>query len=285
MKKSFCLFLFTLIIMQGYSQNDEIIKARMINLATLVVDYTTHEFEGGHMAYYLCPNCIQDSLPIIIDYSDPGDFGGITLKLNPSDDTIFSATIIWMGLGEISYPDTFHNVSPFINSDTLTIMPNDMKYLFVGNWLKKSVIDSAGADSAWQAIDSLRITYEFSKHNYRALAYLYPPQVGFFNPLKAKWIFFLYYADKTINIAEKLNTKCGLSLFPNPTKGIINFSSNFSYSEPLFFKLYNDCGAIVEEGSLMNNQIDIVNQRRGIYFLQIMNKKGKIIYNNKVLKL
>ena len=99
MKKCKPVFLLIgiLVHLNSYSQNDTIIKNGYVNIATLMVDFDTYAFEGGNMSYYVCPNCAVDSIPFLIDYNDPLDFGGITFYLSPVYDTVFNASIIWMG--------------------------------------------------------------------------------------------------------------------------------------------------------------------------------------------
>ncbi len=84
-----------------------------LNLAVLVVDYDTYVFEGGNLNYYKKCTCASDSLPFIPHYDPPGDFGGISFTINESGDTIFDATIIWMGTGQIYYPNSFSLQWPF----------------------------------------------------------------------------------------------------------------------------------------------------------------------------
>ena len=97
------------------------------NIAILVVDYLTYNFEGGTIQYYPLPSSITtDSLPFEIEYLPPSDFGHIIFKLIESHDTLFYGTIVWHGRGEIKYPkeilppDSFAR-TPYPINDPLSI--------------------------------------------------------------------------------------------------------------------------------------------------------------------
>jgi hypothetical protein len=79
---------------------------RFLAVACLVA-YETDEFEGGREVsfppYALPPT---DSLPRIVDYEPPGDFGSIAFEYVDTADTVFYGSIVWAGRGEMLVPDT-----------------------------------------------------------------------------------------------------------------------------------------------------------------------------------
>ena len=76
------------------------------SLILIKVDYLTYNFEG----YYEIPineiDYSNDSIPLSVNYFPPGDFGSIELIYNNSI-SVFNGTIVWMGLGQILYPENF----------------------------------------------------------------------------------------------------------------------------------------------------------------------------------
>lgn len=71
-----------------------------------------------------------------------------------------------------------------------------------------------------------------------------------------------------------------LVVYPNPTKGVFNIRSSSSY-ESQRYTLTNLYGAIVKQGKLENNQIDIADFATGVYLLKVeggmQTQYGKIV--------
>ncbi len=179
------------------NQSDTLINSDFLNFAVLIVDYDTYEFEGGNLSYYQhCVNCTEDSIPFEIFVIYPGDFGGITYNIQNTSETVFDATIIWMGTGQIVHPEEFTLSYPFNTINNMVEKPEHLEYY--NKYGTKVYTDSTfihAADSAWHVIESLEITKQFSENNYKVAIYLYPPSVGVFNPFAAKWIIFFYLDD------------------------------------------------------------------------------------------
>jgi hypothetical protein len=94
-------------------------------------------------------------------------------------------------------------------------------------------------------------------------------------------LFFLKI-DKNGNISgsqgiNEIITQSEILLYPNPAKDYINFEmgmyKNFQLS------VYNSVGQAVlqKEFTSGNNTIYIQNFKRGMYFYQLINNKGKVI--------
>ncbi|MEI7504493.1 MAG: hypothetical protein WCJ61_14535, partial [Paludibacter sp.] len=177
---------------ESNTQSYNTFKAATLNLCVLIVDYKTYKFEGGDLNYYTV-NTSKDSLPFIIDYVPPGDFGSITFKLNKTFDTVFRASIIWAGTGNISFPKKFSLSNPFNLLNKKVIKPNIEYFGMEGKKVYDDTLFIHQADSAWSSINSLEITNKFSEVDFKVGIYLYPPSEGAFIPDKAKWIIFLYY--------------------------------------------------------------------------------------------
>ena len=83
----------------------------------------------------------------------------------------------------------------------------------------------------------------------------------------------VYLYDATnINSLTELNV--GLDVYPNPTKGVVEFY----LEEDAFVKVINTLGEIVMETqlSISDNKLDLSAYTKGIYYLEINTKKQKI---------
>ena len=83
----------------------------------------------------------------------------------------------------------------------------------------------------------------------------------------------VYLYDATnINSLTELNV--GLDVYPNPTKGVIEFC----LEEDAFVKVINTLGEIVMEKQLRvsDNKIDLSAYTKGMYYLEIISKKQNI---------
>ncbi|MBN1639355.1 MAG: T9SS type A sorting domain-containing protein [Ignavibacteriales bacterium] len=271
----------------GFSQNDTIIKKGYVSLATLIVDYETYKFKGGNLSYYSCPLCSNDSLPFQIAGSSAGDYGDITFRLIPTFDTIFNATIIWMGRGQIYYPNTYSFSHPFESSTGSVVKPDDIQYFIHGSMLQLNDTDLIKqADTAWNSIDTLLITSQFSSHSYKAGIYLYPPTIGSFNPSVAKWIIFLYFSEETHSSFRPSENILNIVFYPNPAKNTIYLTNLKSLAKKSYYKIFNTTGFSITQGEIDNDLlvIDISSFQNGIYYLTIFDKNGNYLYCNKVTK-
>jgi len=173
------------------------LKNDSMNLGILVSDYQTYTFEKGNFSTHQpCDNEDADSLPFVIDYVEPSDFGQISFLYSKNFDTLFCGTIVWMGTGGIKIPTDFLPADSFKTQQTNVTAPVSFQYFEFGT---QDPLLQEKADSAWNAVKSLQVVKDFSQHPYRVGIYLYPPSVGAFQPSVAKWIIFLYQG--------KLNTK------------------------------------------------------------------------------
>lgn len=276
-------FLF-LIQLSAYTQTDEIIKKNHVSFATLIVDYDTYEFEGGNISYYTCPTCPIDSIPFTIDYKEPLDFGRITMKFMTLPDTIFDATIIWMGTGQIYYPSEYNNQTPFNNNNILTNKTDDIKYLYMdGNVLNDAELLQK-ADSAWNSIDSLDITKQFADNGFESAIYFYPPTQGMFDPNVAKWIIFLYHADKSNAIDKNARNNQSL-IFPNPIKKGENIQIKNTNTNIRNYRITNSLGQLINTGEVLSgdNQINVSQLNSGLYFIYLSDINNTVISTEKLI--
>ena len=266
----------------SYGQGDSIIKNGVVSLATLVVDYTTNNFEGGNIEYYSCNDYRNDSIPFDIYYRPPGDFGNIFFKLSSIKDTVFYATIIWMGKGKIKYPHTFSKLAPFINSSVATDKPNDLWFIYADTLMTKYLNLFSKVDTAWNAVKTLEITKSFYEKGFKSAIYFYPPTYGVFNPNVAKWIIFLYHNDQINAISYK---KVPALITPNPTDGEVTITLNVANQDKTIYNIINQSGQLVAEGDFLgcSHKLNLSILSPGLYYLKLTDKNKRTIATEKIL--
>lgn len=267
-----------------FAQNKAILDQGTVNIATLIIDFDTYEFEGGNLTHYVCEACYNDSIPLNINFDEPGDFGGMTFKLAPTNDTVFDASIIWMGLGEIHQPYEFSNNSPFSEANILTPQPENIRLLyFDGKPLDQTYLLEK-IDSVWDVVDSLEITKDFAENGFETLIYFYPPAIGMINPSVAKWVVFLYQKGQNNGIIDQ-DSKENFTIYPNPNKGLFNISS---YSEKYnhSYQIYDITGVRILSGKInaQNQTLDISESPNGLYFIQLFDQNEMLIKTKKIVK-
>jgi len=161
------------------------------NVLMLKVDFLTYEFEGGKELTF--PEA--ETFTITSDYEEPGDFGSIKLNYEEVNQPIFDGTIVWMGLGERSFPETIAASETFETLENAVAMPELSSFALVnyhqGNY--DHVMDHYWDEQAlWDAIDNLEQVKEYRASNPDAKVnvFLYTPSVGVGNP--AEWDWYIY---------------------------------------------------------------------------------------------
>jgi hypothetical protein len=191
------------------------LKPDSMNLAILVSDYQTYAFEKGNFSTHQpCDNKDADSLPFKIEYIPPWDFGQISFLFSKYLDTLFRATIVWMGRGKIDIPQEFLPADSFKTQQSNVAAPVSVQYFnFDGPYPPENIHQQA--DSAWNTVKSLQVVKNFSQQPYRVGIYLYPPSVGAFQPSVAKWIIFLYQGKLNTKVNHLVETVSQHTLFLN----------------------------------------------------------------------
>lgn len=253
----------------GTAQFDTLFLPNKINLLTVAVDYEDYSFSGASLNYYDCEDCTLDSLPFGTNYVVPGDFGSMSLYLNPSMEVFFSGTIVWMGLGQQTHPQLSSNTAPpyDVLPNSLAV-PSFMSYLDMNG---APIASNSQTDLAWQTASSLQIVQLIAANDYDVLCYLYAPTVGMFDPGPAKWFFFFYKNNFSAELSE--NELLDVNVYPNPAED--HLFIHHELSEQLTYKVMNMYGAVVSSGQLVGNQISIDQLEAGVYLLELNNLNGK----------
>ncbi len=152
------------------------------SILLLKVDYLTQKFEGGKEIKIIKGTMPSDSLPILIDYEEPGDFGNIKLSYEPTGDLIFDGDIIWTGKGEINYPESFNPIGNYTLLTEELQLPDSLRFQRIFN----NHINSRYA-KIWRAVSKLEKTSCYLKGNQKIGIFLYTPSVGVGNPADWDW--------------------------------------------------------------------------------------------------
>jgi hypothetical protein len=174
------------------------IKPDSMNFAVLVLDFLTYTFEGGCLNYYdPCDKCGIDSIPFDIASRAPDDFGWMLFSYAPTGDTLFYATAIWMGTGEIEYPRNFVPPDSFSVKRRGISLPSEFElYSYFGSiYRHRDPTEGTLAmiDTCWSAINKLDIVHAFySSGEFKVAFLMYHRVFGGLNTGSSKWVVFLF---------------------------------------------------------------------------------------------
>jgi hypothetical protein len=76
--------------------------------------------------------------------------------------------------------------------------------------------------------------------------------------------------------------KVSLKLYPNPVKDILYL--NLPDSAKWFMQIFNISGFLIYENSILDNKIDLQNIKEGLYFIKIIDEKGRDYSTQKIIK-
>lgn len=156
-------------------------------LLLLKVDYLTHDFEGGQQLEMAAYNNMSDTLPLIVNYVAPSDFGSLSVyyKTTSSTSLVFEGSTVWMGLGSRTFPSTLIDSTNFPKSASPLPNIDSTEFNVVFYDLASQEIHY---DSIWDGIKNLEIV-----NFYRAAAltkmslFLYRPSDGAGDPADWDW--------------------------------------------------------------------------------------------------
>ncbi|OIQ17615.1 MAG: hypothetical protein BM557_07960 [Flavobacterium sp. MedPE-SWcel] len=155
----------------------------------LKVDMQTNAFEGGKELTF--PEFTD--FTIETSYIEPGDFGDIELKYQEADAPIFAGTIVWAGLGEMTYPEILNTTTSFTTIDTPVQAPTEENFELVQYSDYSVYPELINYNAIWGAIDDLQLVKEYRDENPNAKVnlLLYTPSVGVGNPAEWDWFIIL----------------------------------------------------------------------------------------------
>lgn len=156
-------------------------------LVLLKVDYLTHDFEGGQLVELPPFTNLSDTLPLIVDFVAPSDFGRLSIYYNsisPSQ-LVFDGSLVWAGLGSRSFPATLANGVdfPLLSSPLGNIDSTEFKVIHYDLAPQQIYYDSI-----WDGIKNLEIVgFVRSTSTTKMALFLYRPSNGAGDPADWDW--------------------------------------------------------------------------------------------------
>lgn len=183
-KKLLYLILVGILVSCSNDNNqNEPVKTNKVVL--LKIDFVTTAFEGGkEIEFAPSPN-----FTISTTYQEPGDFGGVQLFYDELNEMIFDGTIIWNGLGDVSYPSPFIQPEDFTTISNPITMPSVNMFENVMYHVAAYYPDTINYSDLWNAINNLEIVSNYLDTNpdQNINLFLYTPSVGVGNPEEWDW--------------------------------------------------------------------------------------------------
>ncbi len=260
----------------------------------LISDYLTGEFEEGTtLNFPICIPCDNSGFPFDIFYQSPGDFGWIQFNYSETGDTVFYATIIWMGQGQIYFPHSFFPADSFFVE---TENSNDIPIEYWNESGNSTNDDSLiyYAQQAYEHIRKLTLVHQLTENPNQTLirAYFYPPTVGMTDLTVAKWVFFLFRNPEVISAKNEANIfveNASISaVYPNPFNPTTTIRFSVAARHSSLIQIIDVTGRLVE--TLINEEIfageyEVVwnagNQPSGVYFVRL--QSGEFVEKQKVV--
>lgn len=184
-KLLFILFIFVSLFSSCTEENAPVTETtnESNKVLLLKVDYLTNTFQGGKETTYA-----ENSNSFTISHqSVPAvDFGNIKLKYNEINQILFDGDIIWMGLGQIHYPQNMLAANQFEAVLTADIVFPTTNF----NHILPEPNLSNNYNQVWMAVQNLVKVRQYLISNPTGVVhlYLYTPSVGIGNPADWKWI-------------------------------------------------------------------------------------------------
>lgn len=97
----------------------------------------------------------------------------------------------------------------------------------------------------------------------------------------------MYQGNSNFETNSKSNigqNSSGIIIYPNPANTVININID-DYSEPMMYKVYNQQGQYLFEGSLStNSRINVSELSNGLYYIEAFNNNGIALREKFIVK-
>lgn len=157
------------------------------DLVAIKLDLLTGNPESAYGYRNISTANTVDSLPIHIDFQSPGDFGGVDLTWVQGQKLLFSGSIIWMGMGERTFPQNL-NSSLLTHSGNAAPMPDSSAFQILGH-VPGHTDPSTDLNLIWSGINTLDLVQN-RRDDLPMAIYRYTPDVGIGDP--ANWEYWVF---------------------------------------------------------------------------------------------
>ncbi|MFL9845378.1 hypothetical protein [Flavobacterium rhizosphaerae] len=153
----------------------------------LKVDYQTYAFEEGTQLEFE----EATNFTVGVDYHPPGDFGSVALYYSETGQKLFEGGIVWMGLGDMTYPQELNDASAFVTMNGEVSEP-EFEPVNYNEEEAAPMTEDADFTAIWNAVNNLQLVNDYRAANPNATVkvFLYTPSVGVGNP--ADWDYFVF---------------------------------------------------------------------------------------------
>ena len=153
------------------------------------VNYLTFRYKGFYALNVTDKLNSGDEIPFLSQYQSPGDFGYIKLFYRNTNNLLMDGSIIWMGCGNLNFPDHFRAGLPMDNG---LPYPGQSRIAFIndgGHY--ETVTDERELQYIWQSVSRQKeFQHYYGNSSKKVAVYLYTPSVGVGNPAEAYYLVF-----------------------------------------------------------------------------------------------
>jgi hypothetical protein len=161
------------------------------NILISKVDYLTFRPRGFYAMNVQNPVSSGNEIPFVAQYQAPGDFGWFKLFYQTTDNLLAHGSIVWMGCGELEFPESFRAGQKLSNG---LPYPGQTKIAFIndeGQYCTVSAAQEVGLQRIWQTLSKQEEFQHYYNNTHKKVAvYLYTPSVGIGNP--ADWYYLVF---------------------------------------------------------------------------------------------
>ncbi|MBI2259274.1 MAG: hypothetical protein HYU67_10305 [Flavobacteriia bacterium] len=188
MKYYFLLLLTSIILFS--CKEDKLKPSTLKKVILLEIDYLKNKFEGGKEFSYFTDNSQGSDLPIIVKEYINNTSKRITFLYGDKADTIFDATEIVDGQGEILYPNNFDSYIFYYKLDSYTVSQPSEDFFQI---LYHDSSDPIPFDSIWKTVSNLKTVESYRNKNPSSKIglILIRPSLVTQNPGDWKWLLIL----------------------------------------------------------------------------------------------
>lgn len=153
----------------------------------LQVDYTTYAFEGGKEILVSSNHSSLDTLPLVAIDTPASDFGSRTIIHEPGKEKIFYGTVVWMGRGNLIFPDSIISPGNF-ETRSMEVLPTPFQMLPPNRTIPEEKLTKI-----WEAVKHLKIVAKYLIKGKKIGVFEYSRSVGAGDPLD--WDYYLVFSD------------------------------------------------------------------------------------------
>ena len=169
------------------------------SLTLLKINFVDYAFEGAfHFSSLLKDTVPNDTIPLLINYQPPGDFGNLALHHATDSTLIFDGSIVWTGLGQLNFPNSFVPASSFGTNATPQAQPADSLITLYAEPAWEEVNRPIEYTSIWNSVKH-STALPFINNDTKFGLFVYTPSVGIGTPSDWDYFLLIYNTGNFVN--------------------------------------------------------------------------------------